>query len=280
MLFLILTIFCSTAIALVLKINSNQNGDTIVLLTGNYFAASIISLILFLSDGNSTSPVELIPLGIFLSLLFVGSIFAFSKSVSLSGAALSTVSSRLSVFVPIILSILIYNELPNVFQIIGLLLTLLTIFLFYLSINNSSGDPKEKNKFIYLILILFGIGLADFFMKVFQENWGSSDKAWFLFWIFFFSFLITLSVAIRKKKTIHYKTLLLGIGMGIPNIFSSYFLIEALKSFPAVFVYPVVNISIIIFTSFVVKVFWNEIWNKYSRLALIAGIISILFLSI
>lgn len=280
MLYLILTIFCSTAIALVLKINSNQKGDTIVLLAGNYFSASIISLILFVSDSNSTSPLEIIPLGIFLSLLFVGSIFAFSKSVNLSGAALSTVSSRLSVFVPIILSILIYNELPDVYQIIGLLLTLLTILLFYFAINNSSKDPKEKNKFIYLLLILFGIGIADFFMKVFQENWGSSDKAWFLFWIFFFSFIITFTIALRNKKEINYKTILMGIGMGIPNIFSSFFLIEALKSFPAVFVYPFVNISIIIFTSLVVKIFWSEIWNKYSQLALITGIISILFLSI
>ena len=277
---LILTILCSSSIAIILKINSRQKGDTILLLTGNYFAASIISLILFVSDANSTSPVEIIPLGLFLSILFVGSIFAFSKSVNLSGAALSTVSSRLSVFVPIILSIVIYNELPTLYQIIGLLLTLATIFLFYLAINNSSKESKEKKKFMYLLMILFGIGIADFFMKVFQENWESSDKTWFLFWIFFFSFFITSVTAIRKKKKVDYKTLLLGAGMGIPNIFSSYFLIEALKSFPAVFVYPVVNISIIIFTSFVVKIFWNELWNKYSKLALGAGIISILFLSI
>ncbi|MCW8850892.1 MAG: hypothetical protein OQJ81_13000 [Melioribacteraceae bacterium] len=277
---LFLTILCSSSLAIILKVNSNHKGDTILLLAGNYFSASIISLILFLSDTNSTSPIEIIPLGIFLSLLFVGSIFAFSKSVNLSGAALSTVSSRLSVFVPIILSILIYNEFPDVYQIIGLLLTAITILLFYFAINSSSKDRKENNKFIYLLFILFGIGAADFFMKVFQENWGSSDKAWFLFWIFFFSFLITVYITIRKKKNINYKTILMGIGMGIPNIFSSYFLIEALKSFPAVFVFPFVNISIIIFTSLVVKIFWNEIWNKYSRLALISGIISILFLSI
>ncbi len=277
---LFLTILCSSSLAIILKVNSNHKGDTILLLAGNYFSASIISLILFLSDSNSTSPLEIIPLGIFLSLLFVGSIFAFSKSVNLSGAALATVSSRLSVFVPIILSILIYNELPDVYQIIGLLLTALTILLFYFAINNSSKDRKENNKFIYLLLILFGIGAADFFMKVFQENWGSSDKTWFLFWIFFFSFVITVYITIRKKKNINYKTILMGIVMGIPNIFSSYFLIEALKSFPAVFVFPFVNISIIIFTSLVVKIFWNEFWNKYSRLALISGIISILFLTI
>lgn len=277
---LILTIFCSASIAIILKINSTRNGDSIILLTGNYFAASIISLLLFLSDGNSTASINLIPLGMFLSLLFVGSIFAFSKSVTLSGAALSTVSSRLSVFVPIILSLVFYDELPNSFQIIGLALTLLTIILFYLSINNSKKGSTNKNVFKYLLLILFGIGIADFFMKVFQENWESSDKPWFLFWIFFSSLLITLLIILREKKQLDKRTMFWGMAMGIPNIFSSYFLIESLKSFDAVFVYPIVNISIIIITAVIVKVFWKEVWNTYSKLALLSGIFSILLLSL
>ncbi|MCP5062788.1 MAG: EamA family transporter [Ignavibacteriae bacterium] len=117
---LLLTIFSSASIAIILKLNSNRKGDTLLLLAGNYMSASIISLVLFYSDKNATSPNELVPFGIFLSILFVGSIFAFSKSVSYSGATLSTVSSRLSVFVPIILSILFYNDLPNYYQILGL----------------------------------------------------------------------------------------------------------------------------------------------------------------
>jgi len=131
-----------------------------------------------------------------------------------------------------------------------------------------------------LLFILFGIGLADFFMKVFQENFETSDKPWFLFWIFFFSFLITLFIAIRKKKFWDKKTIFWGVTMGVPNIFSSFFLIESLKSFSAVFVYPIVNISIIIITALIVKIFWKEVWNSYSKLALLSGIISILLLSI
>lgn len=278
--FLALTIFCSTSIALILKINSNKCGDSLLLLSGNYFVASIISLILFFSDNNSTHSTDLIPLGFFLSLLFVGSIFAFSKSVSLSGAALSTVSSRLSVFVPIILSIIFFSELPNYFQIAGLLITLVTIILFYLSIRNSNSDHKGKSKFFYLLSILIGIGIADFFMKVFLENWSSLDKPWFLFWIFFFSFLITTYLAIKSKVPFNNKTFSLGALMGIPNIFSSYFLIEALNSFSAVFVYPVVNISIIVLTAIIVKFIWHEEWNSYSKMALLAGLISIALLSL
>ena len=113
MLNLILTILCSTSIALILKINGNIKGNTLQLLAGNYFSASLVGIILLLNTESVAVELELIPFGLFLSFLFTGSIFAFSKSVILSGAALSTVSSRLSVFVPVILSMLIYKELPS-----------------------------------------------------------------------------------------------------------------------------------------------------------------------
>jgi drug/metabolite transporter (DMT)-like permease len=277
---LFLTILCSTSIAIILKVNSNIRGNSILLLAGNYFSASVIGLFLFLSDQRATSSTELIPLGFFLSILFVGSIFAFSKSVNLSGAALSTVSSRLSVFVPTILSMFFYLELPNNYQILGLFLTLVTILLFYFSISNSDFRDGSKNKFVYLISVLIGIGIADFFMKVFQENWLSTDKPFFLFWIFFFSFISTFFITLKKKIKVEKKTIFLGLFMGIPNIFSSYFLIEALKTYEAVFVYPFVNMSIIIATAIIVKIFWKEYWSTYSKVALLTGLASILLLSL
>jgi uncharacterized membrane protein len=173
-----------------------------------------------------------------------------------------------------------YADLPNMYQIFGLVLTSITILLFYFSISTKGASQDNNKKFIYLLSILVGIGVADFFMKVFQENWNSTDKPLFLFWIFFFAFLITASVTLKQKKSFNNKTFVLGIIMGIPNIFSSYFLIEALKSFSAVFVYPFANLSIIIVTALLVKMLWKEEWNTYSRLALLSGLLSIILLSI
>ena len=278
--YLLLTILCSTSIAVILKINANNNGNSIQLLTGNYFSASIIGLILLLNNTENSYGLELIPLGLFLSFLFVGSIYAFSKSVYLSGAALSTVSSRLSVFVPIVLSIIFFKEVPDRYQYVGLFLTLLTILLFYLSVGTNAIQRDNRKQFIYLLAILVGIGLADFFMKVFQENWVISDKPWFLLWIFFFAFLITLVISIRQGNPLNKFSLLLGMVMGIPNIFSSYFLIDALKEYSAVLVYPVVNLGIIVGTAIIVKIIWNEQWNTYAKFALLTGMLAIVLLSL
>ncbi len=68
--------------------------------------------------------------------------------------------------------------------------------------------------------------------------------------------------------------------MGVPNVFSTIFLLGALSQLPAIFVYPTINIGIIIFTAIGAYTIWKEKMNKVGIVALISGIVAILFLSI
>ncbi|MBZ0178616.1 MAG: hypothetical protein K8F36_04930 [Melioribacteraceae bacterium] len=276
---LILTIICSSSIAVILKINSVKNWDSMQLIAGNYFAASVLGLIFYAQEPVPFS-MDLALIGMSAGVLFVASIFAFSKSVTYSGGAISTLSSRLSVFVPVILSMLIYLELPSLFQSFGLLVTAVTIYLFYLSVQRNNKDVDGLKKFLFLIAVLLGIGLADFYMKIFQANFHPSQKAFFLFIIFTSAFVISFTVMILRRIRFNKKSAALGIIMGIPNILSSHFLINALDKFSAVYVYPVVNMAIIIVTATVVRIFWKETWNVYSTAALLTGIAAIVLLNL
>ena len=134
---LVLTIFCSTSIALIIKLSGSNNEKPIVLLAANYFIASIICLF-YLIYFESQFTLQVVIFGLFLGLLFVLSFFAFTRAVNLAGTALATVSSRLSVIVPLMLSIIIFSEDPSLTQIIGMLLALVTIYLFYLSLKKTN----------------------------------------------------------------------------------------------------------------------------------------------
>ncbi len=115
MLPLLLTILCSTSIALILKHSDTKQGNPIVLLAGNYLTASVIGLILMLLKDSSHS-FETLIFGALLGFLFVASFFAFAKAVAIAGTALATISSRLSVIIPIIFSIIIFDEQPSYFK--------------------------------------------------------------------------------------------------------------------------------------------------------------------
>lgn len=250
----------------------------IVLLAGNYFVAGLTAAYLYLSDKESTFSTETLLLGWLVGLLFLLSFFVFAKAIAAAGTALATVSSRISVIIPVLLSIILFKEIPGAVQISGLAVAVITIVLFYFSLRRLETGVLAFRDFIILFLVLAGIGTGDFSMKIFQQLRFESEKNFFLLNVFgsacFYSFAFILYRKIRVEK----KPLLRGFVLGFPNVFSSFFLISALNELPAYTVYPLVNVGIIIFTSIAAALIWRERLNFYGKLALCSGIIAIILL--
>ena len=277
---LLLTIICSTSIALILKYSGNRKGNPVLLLCGNYFAATVIMLSLILSENNLVYATETFLFGASLGLLFFLGFFAFAKAVSTAGASLSVVSSRLSVIIPVSLSIIIFGEIPSYLQLSGIILALVTIVLFYFSIRHFSAGTFHRTDYFYLFILIIGIGINDFSFKVFQNWRPPEEKNFFIFTIFSFAFLYSLSYILVRKIKFEPRTLTTGLILGIPNVFSSYFLLGALNQLPAIIVYPSINIGIIVLTSLAAYLIWKENLNVYGWWALGFGISAIFLLSI
>ncbi len=279
MISLILTILCSTTITLLLKHNDARKGNALILLTGNYFVAGIIGGLFLAFSSDAAFSLETLVFGAILAFMFVYAFFLFTKAVTVAGAALSAVSSRLSVVVPILLSILFFKEHPNINQVGGFLFAFFTILLFYFSLNRASDGHLRKLDYFYLLALLLGIGLNDFCMKIFNEWRPASEKPLFLTSIFAFSFLYTFSYSVLKKLPFDRSTMSLGAILGIPNVFSSFFLLGALAELPGILVYPTVNIGIIVLTTIAAILIWKEKVNTFGRFALLCGVIAIFLLS-
>jgi drug/metabolite transporter (DMT)-like permease len=68
--------------------------------------------------------------------------------------------------------------------------------------------------------------------------------------------------------------------LGVPNVFSTIFLLAALSLLPAILVYPFMNVGIILFTTVGAFLIWKEKLNRWGVLALASGLLAILFLSL
>lgn len=280
MISLLLTILCSSSIALIIKQNSEKKGEPLLLLAGNYLAAAIISGTLFILEDQSNYSIFSFLFGAVMGGLFLFSFFAFTKAVESAGTALATVSSRISVIIPVLLSILFFNETPSIKNIAGIFLAIITIFFFYFSLKTMTGKTLFGKDYMYLFIVLIGIGLGDFGMKVFQNLSGRNEEPFFLFMIFSFAFIYTSVFLKLKNIRIESTTAMLGAMLGIPNIFSSYFLLGALSVLPAIVVYPSVNIGVILVTTFGAYLIWKENINRFGKIALVTGLAAILFLSL
>jgi len=278
--FLILTILCSTSIALILKHIDTKKGEPIVLLAGNYLVASIISLMFILFGEDVQFSVHTLLFGSGLGLLFVLSFFAFAKAISYAGTGLATTSSRLSVIIPIVFSIIIFDEAPSEYQILGFVFTAVTFILFYFSISDGHRAGDGFLKYILLFAVLIGIGINDFSMKLFKSWRPEQEEPFFVFFIFT-SALVYASIYIALKKIkIDKHTAAWGLTLGVPNVFSTIFLLGALALLPAILVYPIINVGIIIFTTLFAFIIWKEKLNRWGVFALASGILAIIFLSL
>lgn len=277
---LLLTIACSTSIALILKYSSVNKGNPILLISGNYFIASVIGIILFFVEPNAGHSLSTLLFGAVIGGIFVFSFFSFAKSIDVAGTALSTLSSRISLFIPVILSIIFFNEEPELIHVFGFALAGLTIYLFSQSLKRDKSRTITSKDSAFLLVLMIGIGIGDFTMKIFQHTQPIAEKQFFIFSIFFFSFIYSFGFVLLKKIPFDKRTILSGGILGVPNILSSIFLIAALESIEAILVYPLVNIGIILFTAIFAYLIWHESLNRLGIISLITGLASIILLTL
>lgn len=277
---LILAIVCATSLGLILKHNDTKKGNPFVLINMNYLSASLVFVVIILADDTIGYSQESLYYGIGLGLLYAFAFYMFTQAVRIAGASLSSVSSRLSVVVAVVLSIIIYGEHPTTFQLFGFAAAIAVIFLFYFSVRKMSlGELHIKDYFV-LLLLLLSVGVNNFGMKVFGHWRPMDERNFFLLVVFASAFLYTQIFITAKKIKYKRHTVLLGAFLGLPNIFVSFFLIGALAKLPAVLVYPVMSISVILLTTIFAMLVWKERVNNYGVAAIIAGIIAILLLTI
>jgi drug/metabolite transporter (DMT)-like permease len=182
--------------------------------------------------------------------------------------------------IPVLASIILYGEKPNLQILIGFALVLVTIYFFYLSLKNHGNSSESTAKYFYLFLLLVGIGFIDLSMKMFERNFLIDEKGTFVFQIFSFAFLYTLIRILIGKIKFDKETYKIGLILGFPNVLAIHFLLASLSQVPAIVVFPVLNIGVIVLTAFAAYLFWKEKINLYGKIALTIGIAAILLLKL
>ena len=232
---LLSAVFCSSALALILKA-ADSAGNRYGILLGNYIVCAVIAL-LSCRLHIVLSPITA-ALGITGGILFLFGLLSMQESISVNGASLTSAFAKLGMTVSLFISVIFFHETLRPFPLAGVFLSILAIFI----IHHSTKDTPAT-KFSLLLLTLLGNGLADSMARVFQAFGSPEQEKSYLFVLFATAGILTLALALREwnrnNAPVTLRSLLYGAMAGIPNYFSSLFLIHALAVLPAVIVYPV-----------------------------------------
>ena len=142
--------------------------------------------------------------------IFTFQLFAFSSMTA--GVAITAVSSKVSVVIPVLIGVLLYaNETLSILKVVGLLLAILSFLLVF----NNNTNMKINPRFMFLPIILFlANGFNDTIMAYFTTTCGK-DTIVFISCVFLTSMIIGLIMLIVRlifyKEKIFLRNILAGI---------------------------------------------------------------------
>lgn len=186
MLYLILAIISSALVSIMMRVGENHTKNNISMLSVNYAICLVLAIFytgvdkLFLTgEGLGTA----LALGSVNGFFYIASLVLFQNSVKQNGVVLSAIFMKLGIMVPLVISILLFHEIPTIMQVFGFVLAIVAIIIINLkgktTENITENASENKLKKIGLILVLIGCGLADGMSKIYQELGTPDLKKYF-----------------------------------------------------------------------------------------------------
>ena len=272
MIFLILTLVFSVLLFIIFREFSKRNVNTFQAITINYLCAGLLALFFTdfdLSDINIAIRSSWFIYAVLLGMYFIIMFNVMAKTTQLLGVTISSLSSKMSLVIPVTAGFFLQNDDPSILKIGAIIMAIFSIYL-------TISKKEDKNGPIYLAVILFfGAGILDTSLSLIQFNFLETDKEFNLFTstIFFIAFLcgsITLLITNQKLKI---KNIIAGITLGIPNFFSIYFLLKTLDTNDSSILFPILNIGVVTLSALIGwKIYSENLTAKNWAGLVLAGI--------
>jgi len=292
MLWILLSMICAVAIALLFKYFEKMSISLLPVLFWNYLFCFLIA---FFQWSWQAPPVsyEIQTWAIYavvLGILFVGGFFVMGKTIQYYGVVVGSVTQKMSLIVSASFGILFFSEPLTAAKITGILLALIAVVL----INIPGNDTR---KFRYLLVAAFALlpilnlliaGTIESLLhlvevSVFGELAGALRFS-FLMGIFLCAAIISAAwslIELKGAEPLFSRPFVLsGLVLGIPNFFSAFFILLALGSgIDGSLVFPVLNVGVILLSAIFAVLLFSETIGKYRMIGLFVAIIAILILT-
>ena len=279
MIYLLLAVLSSAAMTIALKIFRSREGNRYGILLGNYLTCVVIA---FLNIKEKTvifhpEPATLV-CGILDGFFFVTCLVLMQGSIEKNGAILTAAFSKLGILVPLILSIFYLGEKPELRQGIGIVLVLISFLLI-----NSGNEGKAAAPVLLFATLLVG-GCGDSMAKIFERVGEREQDSFFFFILFLTACILTMFLADleyhRTGRKLVFRELVSGVGVGIPNYYSSSLLLMALVHLPAFLVYPGFSTGTILVVTLLGALFFKERPGNRQKIGLLLIIGALVLLNL
>ena len=288
MIFLALSIIASTLIFVIFRLFASYNINTLQAIVVNYFVACSCGVIGY---QNSIELSAIPQYNWFYYTLALGALFIIvfnlmAITTQRSGLSVVSVATKMALVIPIAFGLWYYKEPLGPFKAAGIVLALIAVYL--VAVKKDSGIILQKRNLVFPMLVFLGSGLIDTSLNFLQNDFITDKSLIPLFssTIFMTAGVIGIMVLVAQKikgvLVLEFKNIIAGIVLGIPNYFSIYFLVKALRSdlFDSSGIFTINNVGIVIISTLLGIVFFKEQLSIKNWIGITLAIISIALVSL
>lgn len=257
LIFILLSVCCSLCIAHLLKLVQREHVSVVPILVINYITAAGLSLLntdiqVIINETSYTTLFFAFAVG----SLFIINFFLYSYSLQKNGVGISIAAMRLSLVLPVIVSVWFYNEKLQAYNYLGILFVLISLLLLIPTVKQTKGITFS----VSLMFIFLLNGFVDVLLKIYEREFASIlSKDHFLFLIFIAAFFVGISYLVAKKSLkFDLKSIIYGILIGIVNLYSSFFLLSALEKLSGALVFSITNLLNVFLGTILGYFYWRD----------------------
>lgn len=289
MIYLILMVLLNAAVAAILKLFVRYRIDNFQAIIVNYWMCVLTGSFFLgrLPVGVQSVSMPWFPLVALMGSGFIIVFNLFAYCTKKEGITTATVANKLSLIIPVVFSVFLYQESLSLVHILGILLAFPAVYLSALPV---IADPKEKSKhfiFSWTVLLFIGSGLLDTGMKFAQQQYLATQESQAVYTIHLFAVagaigtVILLFLILTGRSRFSVRNVAGGIILGIPNYFSIYFMMRMLNSdfIKSSAMIPLSNIGVLFASSLCAILLFGEKMNSPKWIGLGLSLVVILLLA-
>lgn len=280
MMYLFLAISCSALVSLVMRLSEKYTGGGLGKLAVNYIMCCALAFLSAPAPQSIFAPGPglglTLGLGAVNGVLYLAGFVLLQWNIARNGVVLPSTFMKLGVLVPTALSILVFRETPRAVQLLGMAAAIAAIFI----LQGKSDGRRENRSIPGLILLLLSGGTADAMSKVFEEANIPAFKDAFLLTTFLSALVLCILLCVIRRQRPDWKEVLFGLLLGVPNYFSSRFLLLSLAEVPAMVAYPSFSVGTIVLVSAAGVLFFREKLNRRKLCAIGLILVALILLNV
>lgn len=217
--------------------------------------------------------------------IFISLFNVIAKTAQTMGVAVASVGNKLSLVIPFLFSIYLYNEDATIFKIVGVVAALIAVVLTCwpsAAHTEPSGKVVKPAYFLLPVILFFASGLLDTMIKYVETTYiNEANQNAYLISAFAAAAAIGIVSLVFLFSTgrvkFEPKAVIAGILIGVPNYFSIWCLMGVLKAFSgnSSAIIPINNMGIVLFSTVAAFLMFKEKLTKLNWFGIIISIAAI-----